>query len=79
VNYALLRQCQGLLLQMGPLATPPRNNATASSSSSLVHIGLLAQTVDAVQAYSDKFRILQEAPSASSSRGPLGIREARRF
>lgn len=78
VNYALLRQCQGLLLQMGPLATPPRTHAAASSSS-LVHIGMLAKTVDAVQTYSDKFRILQEAPSASSSRGPLGVREARRF
>lgn len=75
---ALLRQVQGLLLQLGPLAatcpTSASSNKVTTLSSSLQQLSVLAKTIDAVTSYTDKFRLVQDS-SAPTSSG----RDIRRF
>lgn len=91
-DAALLRQIQGLLLSVGPLAASAaaapssstgttadaaaavnnkNNNATLTSDDLLQQLTLLAQTVTAIQQYSDKVKVVHDAGygggSASSS------------
>jgi hypothetical protein len=74
-QQALLRQVQGLLLQLGPLAaTCPTSSSSSNkaTSSSLQQLSVLAKTIDAVTSYTDKVRLVQDsssiAPSSSSGR-----------
>ena len=86
-NYNLLRATQSLLLHLGVMAraSPKEASSSSSSSSSTVTkspmvteewIGQLAQTIQAVQSYTDKYRVLQE--QQSSSMGSLRARVAER-
>jgi hypothetical protein len=69
-NYSLLRQVQGLLYTLGPLAVSAPGSSGSSSlyGTSVVdqdalvlsHLAAVAKTVSAVQAYTDKFRLLHE-------------------
>ena len=66
-NLSLMRQIQGLILQLGPL----QQQASLSSSSGstpvserdaalLSHLAVLTKTIQSVQSYSDKFRVLND-------------------
>jgi len=71
VNFALLRQVQSLILQLGPLgALTPKESIDDALIYS--HLAGMAKTVHAVQGYTEKFRALHEAR-------PLSGREGRRF
>jgi Maintenance of mitochondrial structure and function len=69
-NYSLLRQVQGLLYTLGPLAAsaPGSSGSSSMDATSVVdqdvlvlsHLAAVAKTVSAVQAYTDKFRLLHE-------------------
>jgi hypothetical protein len=74
----LLRQVQGLLLQLGPLAAtcPTSSIQVTTLSSSLHQLSVLAKTIDAVTSYTDKVRLVQDSSAPSSM--PSG-RGSRRF
>jgi len=88
VHLPLLRQVNGLLLQLGPIAatapssrgTDGNNKAEASvdQMSSLQQLAQLSQAVEAVTMYAEKFKFVQEHSSSSSSGGRSG-RDLRRF
>lgn len=61
-NYSLLRQVQGLVYSLGPLATATRDCGDDESQDALLlsHLAAVAKTTSAVQSYTDKFRLLQE-------------------
>jgi len=70
VHHALLRQVQGLLLELGPISA----TTVASQPDILQQLAVLAKTVDTVQEYTDKFRIVHETTGR-----PMTSREVRRF
>ena len=77
-NPSLLRQIQGLILQLGPLQASldnnsVRNNQPLSESDAhlLSHLAAVAKVVQSVHSYTDKFRTLHESR-------PTGGRETRR-
>ena len=65
-NHSLLRQVQGLLYALGPLAavSPENqggvNGAAEQDAAILSHLAAVAKTVSAVQSYTDKFRLVHE-------------------
>lgn len=66
-NHALLRDVNSLLLQLGPIGAieiQPKDGT-------LEQIAIFAKTVDAIQSYTEKFRIVHEASvsRASQARG----------
>jgi len=85
LDPALLRQVQGLLLSVGPMAAaataaPPNNNSKGSSTSNasttttlqqtdelLQQLTVLAQTVTAVQQYTDKVRAVHDTGGGGSA------------
>lgn len=71
-NPALLRQVQTIVYQLGPLvATTPDSDKTASSEW-ISQLAVSARTVQVVQGYTEKFRLVQENKLSSS-------RENRRY
>lgn len=69
-NYSLLRQVQALLYSLGPLSCIVSGDGESSAIVSsdvqlLAHVAVLAKTVGAVQAYTDKFRVIHESKSVS--------------
>ena len=80
----LLRQVQGLLLQLGILSGTvphPDNYGNRSHAQQLQQVAALAKAVDAVTLFTEKFRFLTEhggRGGGSSGRG-LSSREVRRF
>ena len=94
-NHSLLRQVQGLMCQLGPIAAAGGggNSTTtdaitdlslSSSASPLPHdtailqqLAVLGKTVDAVSAYTEKFRLMHD--SATGSSRTVGGRDSRRF
>lgn len=75
-NYSLLRQIQGLTLQLGPLqqaaGEPANANSAAPPDAELfAHLSAVAKTVQSVHSYTEKFRTLHE-------NRPSGTREGRR-
>lgn len=75
-NYSLLRQIQGLTLQLGPLqqasSGPKLQKAPSAKDAELLsHLAAIAKTVQSVHSYTEKFRTLHE-------NRPSGGREGRR-
>ena len=75
-NYSLLRQIQGLTLQLGPLqqasSSPSLKQAPSAKDAELLsHLAAIAKTVQSVHSYTEKFRTLHE-------NRPSGGREGRR-
>jgi len=75
-NHSLLRQIQGLILQLGPLqqASAQTNDPIPLSerdSELFAHIAAVAKTIQSVHSYTDKFRTMTESR-------PTGGREGRR-
>jgi COP9 signalosome complex subunit 6 len=77
-NPALLRKVQSLVWHLGPVAAtrPPRGLALEKG---LQQLAILAQTVHAVQIFTDKVRVLAEANSGVPGGRPIGSHSARRF
>jgi hypothetical protein len=68
-NYALLRDVQGLVYTLGPLAATTRQAPELEDALLLSHLAALAKTVAAVAAYTDKFRLVHEnRPMAKETR-----------
>jgi hypothetical protein len=59
-NHSLLRDVQGLVYSLGPLATATRDCDESPDALLLSHLAAVAKTTSAVQAYTDKFRLVQE-------------------
>lgn len=63
-NYSLLRQIQGLTLQLGPLQPQQQPSSGANSPTSdaelFSHLAAVAKTVQSVHGYTEKFRTLHE-------------------
>ena len=59
-NHVLMRQAQQLVCQLGPLLStaPSAENATAEWMS---HLAVASKTVQILQGYSDKFRMVRES------------------
>lgn len=73
-NVSLLRQIQGLILELGPLqASAPQDHRDVSERDAalLSHLSAVAKTVQSVHGYTEKFRTVHE-------NRPSGGREARR-
>lgn len=77
-NPSLMRQIQGLILQLGPLqyqaarqqeATPVSERDAALFS----HLAAVAKTVQSVQSYTDKFRVLNENRTTGGREGRRGF------
>lgn len=64
---SLLRQIQGLVSSLGPLATMSEtaNDGQEEGVVLLAHLAIVSRTVSAVQSYTDKFRVLHESRSTS--------------
>jgi hypothetical protein len=67
VPHSLLRDVQGLIYSLGPLAMATRDccgdggdDDTQQDALLLSHLAAVAKTTSAVQSYTDKFRLLQE-------------------
>ena len=71
LHYSLVRQVQGLIYTLGPLAAVAPDNANIKNDEMgksvieqdalfLSHLAAVAKTVSAVQAYTDKFRLVHE-------------------
>ena len=71
-NFSLMRQIQGLILQLGPLqASAPKDPRDVSERDAalLSHLATVAKTVQAVQGYTEKFRTMYEnRPSGGRER-----------
>jgi len=84
-HLPLLRQVQGLLLQLGPIAaTAPASSNTAMTNATNQHalqqLAQLSQAVQSVTLYAEKFKFLQEHGGGSSGGGSRGsARDTRRF
>jgi hypothetical protein len=99
LHHSLLRQVQGLMCQLGPIAAaknmdraaalqaPPADNMTTTTSSStdldessqlLQQLAIVGKTVDAVTGYTEKFRVVHETTSSSSSSRPATVGRERR-
>ena len=66
MNYSLLRDVQGLVYSLGPLAAASAASSSDNLPSSddailLSHLAAIAKTTSAVQAYTDKFRLVHES------------------
>jgi hypothetical protein len=59
-HYSLLRDVQGLVYSLGPLAAATRDCDESQDALLLSHLAAVAKTTSAVQSYTDKFRLLQE-------------------
>ena len=59
-NHGLLRQVQGLVYSLGPLGTAAAVTGEEEDVELLAHLAAVAKTVNAVQSYTDKFRLLHE-------------------
>ena len=65
-NFSLMRQVQGLIYTLGPLAAVAPNKASSGDgiieqdALFLSHLAAVAKTVSAVQSYTDKFRLVHE-------------------
>lgn len=73
-NYSLLRQINGLVLQLGPLqqaAEPAAATSAPPDAELFAHLSAVAKTVQSVHSYTEKFRSLHE-------NRPSGGREGRR-
>jgi hypothetical protein len=84
-NHSLLRQVQGLMCQLGPIAAakntlahsvvPATTTSTTTtadlddSSNLLQQLAILGKTVDAVTGYTEKFRVVHETSSRPATVG----------
>ena len=59
-NHSLLRQVQMLVYSLGPLGTAASSSDGGSDADVLTHLAAVAKTVQAVQNYTDKFRLMHE-------------------
>jgi len=84
-NFSLMRQIQGLILQLGPLQQQTARGGNSSGSASqqsvadvelLAQLAAVAKTVQSVHSYTEKFRVLQESRGGGAGGG--GGREGRR-
>jgi hypothetical protein len=66
VNHSLLRQIHGLVTSLGALSTlaAGTNEGEEMDVQMLTHLTLVAKTVNAVQSYTEKFRIMHESRTA---------------
>jgi hypothetical protein len=74
VDPKILRRVQGLVCSLGPRATKAE---TASGEEDgdvqmLAHLSIVAQTINSIQSYTDKFRVMHESRSiAKEMRRPF--------
>ena len=59
-HHGLLRDVQGLVTTLGPLAVATRECDESQDVVLLSHLAAVAKTTSAVQSYTDKFRLMQE-------------------
>jgi hypothetical protein len=79
-NPVWMRHIQGLLVyQLGPMANVTPTTTTDSGSSSMVlhqqqvqQLAVLAETVDAVASYMDKFRVVHDSKTTPARSGQRG-------
>lgn len=62
-NHSLLRQVHALVTSLGPLSTlaSDTNDGEDMDVHMLTHLALVAKTVNAVQSYTEKYRIIHES------------------
>jgi hypothetical protein len=61
-NPTLLRHVQGLVCSLGPLATmAAANEGGDEDARMLAHLAIVTKTVNAIQSYTDKFRVMHES------------------
>ena len=76
-NHSLLRQIQGLILQLGPLqqASATRDESIPISerdSELFAHLAAVAKTIQSVHSYTEKFRTLNENRQTGGREGRRG-------
>jgi COP9 signalosome complex subunit 6 len=64
-NYSLLRQVQGLLYSIGALCSRLKSEKSSNDPKLISHLAVVAKTVEAVESYTDKFRLVHESKTAS--------------
>ena len=59
-DEALIRDCQALILSLGPLSAETKEVSGYQDAILVSHLAALAKTTSAVQSYTDKFRVLHD-------------------
>ena len=76
-NPSLMRQIQGLILQLGPLQQQAASSSSATPVSErdaalFSHLAAVAKTVQSVQSYTEKFRVLNDSRTTGGREGRRG-------
>jgi Maintenance of mitochondrial structure and function len=74
-NPSLLRQIQGLVSSLGPLSTlaGSSNDGQDDDVELLAHMAIVARTVNAIQSYTDKFRVIHENKTTTKEMRRMGF------
>ena len=63
-NYCLLRQIQGLLYSLGPVSSSLKLDDSLKDAELFSHLAVVAKTINAVESYIDKFRLVHESKTS---------------